>query len=56
MLMLVTKHIKNPKDSTFGDLLIIVWPSSDNLYSYLEVFKEMATHSSVLAWRIPGTG
>ena len=36
--MLVTEHIKNPKDSTFGDLLIIVWPLSDNLYSYLEVF------------------
>ena len=23
---------------------------------YIQVEKEMATHSSVLAWRIPGTG
>ena len=25
-------------------------------YIYLQMEKEMATHSSVLAWRIPGTG
>ena len=25
-------------------------------YIYLPMEKEMATHSSVLAWRIPGTG
>ena len=25
-------------------------------YNYLVLEKEMATHSSVLAWRIPGTG
>ena len=27
----------------------------DSIYMYL-LEKEMATHSSVLAWRIPGTG
>lgn len=36
--MLVIKRIKNPEDKTLGDLLIVVWPSSGNLYSYLEVF------------------
>ena len=25
-------------------------------FHFLEMEKEMATHSSVLAWRIPGTG
>ena len=25
-------------------------------YMYISMEKEMATHSSVLAWRIPGTG
>ena len=25
-------------------------------FHFLELEKEMATHSSVLAWRIPGTG
>ena len=30
--------------------------SSENCLSHLQLEKEMATHSSVLAWRIPGTG
>ena len=29
---------------------------SDFTFHFHELEKEMATHSSVLAWRIPGTG
>ena len=36
----------------------ILSPSLFNLYAecIMRMEKEMATHSSVLAWRIPGTG
>ena len=49
--MIVTLH--------FNNLLSLILVFSKNHFlmyfpSYLE--KEMATHSSVLAWRIPGTG
>ena len=27
-----------------------------SLFTFMHLEKEMATHSSVLAWRIPGTG
>ena len=27
-----------------------------SLFTFMHMEKEMATHSSVLAWRIPGTG
>ena len=33
-----------------------MWPRCTVLNEYLLLFMEMATHSSVLAWRIPGTG
>ena len=33
------------------------WPRlSDFTFHFPTLAKEMATHSSVLAWRIPGTG
>ena len=32
------------------------WTTSLSLFTFPAVEKEMATHSSVLAWRIPGTG
>ena len=34
----------------------IVYPSICHEVMGLDLEKEMATHSSVLAWRIPGTG
>ena len=34
---------------------LLLLPSSIRVFSS-ELEKEMATHSSVLAWRIPGTG
>ena len=40
-----------------GEIKILGWPKSSFgfFYSILSE-KEMATHSSVLAWRIPGAG
>ena len=32
------------------------WATSLSLFTFHALEKEMATHSSVLAWRIPGTG
>ena len=32
------------------------WTTSLSLFTFHALEKEMATHSSVLAWRIPGTG
>ena len=32
------------------------WVTSLALFSFIALEKEMATHSSVLAWRIPGMG
>ena len=32
------------------------WATSLSLFTFPALEKEMATHSSVLAWRIPGTG
>ena len=32
------------------------WATSLLLFTFHALEKEMATHSSVLAWRIPGTG
>ena len=32
------------------------WMTSLSLFNFHALEKEMATHSSVLAWRIPGTG
>ena len=32
------------------------WVTSLSLFTFHALEKEMATHSSVLAWRIPGTG
>ena len=32
------------------------WATSLSLFHFDALEKEMATHSSVLAWRIPGTG
>ena len=33
-----------------------MWPRCTVLNEYLLLFMELATHSSVLAWRIPGAG
>ena len=39
------------------DILVLCGEEGKNGWDYcLNVEKEMATHSSVLAWRIPGTG
>ena len=32
------------------------WATSLSLFTFMHCRREMATHSSVLAWRIPGTG
>ena len=32
------------------------WVTSLSVFTFHALEKEMATHSSVLAWRIPGTG
>ena len=32
------------------------WATLLSLFTFMHLEKEMATHSSVLAWRIPGTG
>ena len=44
------------KSFTFSLLDINIVTSSFSLYFFFFLEKEMATHSSVLAWRIPGTG
>ena len=61
-------YIENPKDSTRKLLELIneynkvagyKINTQKSLHSYtltMRMEKEMATHSSVLAWRIPGTG
>ena len=36
--------------------VIFIISSNYFVYIYDAVMKEMATHSSILAWRIPGTG
>ena len=36
-------------------LLTLIWPFTFISLYYTFMEKEMATHSSVLAWRIPGT-
>ena len=38
-----------------GEDLRVPWTARKSNQSILKVEKEMATHSSVLAWRIPGT-
>ena len=35
---------------------VLLQATSLSLFTFHELEKEMATHSSVLAWRIPGTG
>ena len=40
-------------------VLALFWPNLSNFtftFHFHTLEKEMATHSSVLAWRIPGTG
>ena len=48
----------NAKLFSRADLLICPphWATSLSLFTFHALEKEMATHSSVLAWRIPGTG
>ena len=55
----ITQYIENEQMSeslSFGSLRSRAWVEDLSVSSLFETEKAMATHFSVLAWRIPGTG